>query len=32
MNSISNKITFAYNFVVDNEIISNKNKRDVPTI
>jgi hypothetical protein len=32
MDSISSKITFEYNFVVDNGIISNKDKRDVPTI
>ncbi|OCA82598.1 hypothetical protein F7984_02425 [Pradoshia sp. D12] len=32
MDSISNKIKFEYNFVVDKEMISKKHKRDVPAI
>lgn len=32
MDSISSKITFEYNFVVDKGIISNKDKSDISTI
>lgn len=32
MDNISSKVNFEYNFVVDKGIISNKHKRDVPTI
>lgn len=32
MDNISNKITFEYNFVSNKEIISNRDKKDVPTI
>ncbi|AQX56252.1 hypothetical protein [Priestia flexa] len=32
MDSISSKISIQYNFVDDNNIISNKDKRDIPTI